>query len=58
MDPRPLKERNLQAVRKYYQAHHEEIMRRLALKRIQQGRTPRASTLERFGIQPQAEKLS
>jgi hypothetical protein len=40
----------LKAAAQYYQRHHEEIMRRLALRRIEQGRKPRQSTLERYSI--------
>lgn len=45
-----LRERNLLAVRKYTAAHHEEVLRRLALKRIREGRTPRPSTLKKYDI--------
>ncbi len=51
MDEQPsLCERNLIAVKKYTEANHAEILRRLALKRIQQGRKPRPSTLEKYDL--------
>lgn len=46
-----LRERNLIAVKKYYQNHHTDIMRRLILKRIAEGRQPRAATLAKYNIQ-------
>jgi hypothetical protein len=45
-----LKERNLQAVRKYYLSHKFEVLRRLVLSRIEKGHQPKVSTLQKYGL--------
>ena len=50
MEP-SLKDQWKQASAKYYEAHKEKVLRRLALKRLEQGQHLRPETLQRFNIQ-------
>ena len=48
-----LKEQWKQASAKYYEAHKEQVLRRQALKRLEQGQHLRPETIQRFNIKAQ-----
>lgn len=49
------KERNLQAVKKYYETKHEQVLKALLLRRMRNGHQPKPRTLEKYNLLPQAE---
>jgi len=48
-----LKDQWKQASAKYYEAHKEKVLRRMALKRLEQGQQLRPGTIQRFNIKAQ-----